>query len=285
MSLVRAAKEDFTTMVLQERQMHMFNNNLQVSDGRGPSQADREAKFRAQQEREAEEFVDILDDECAIILEAVQSENPEYHLPKAAEKHRSKRKQQKDDASKKSKQTTNDNTTTSPAPEQPAVQPEASSLKQKLAMASDVISGHVNIPQNKQNEPVQNNKEDYSPHNPPVVVLTDGTNISTCKGCTKNITKEQRKYPNNMVFRKKGITGYLFQGRYISKIRNVHFHLCKECLRHHDNTVQFHKIMMHEEVFEELSIVQMSVLNQNGFLKYIMANFEVLISKTLSIHN
>ena len=73
-------------------------------------------------------------------------------------------------------------------------------------MASDVISGHVNIPQNKQNEPVQNNKEDYSPCNPPVVVLTDGTNISRCKGCTKKITKEERKYPNNMVFRKKGIT-------------------------------------------------------------------------------
>ena len=52
-------------------------------------------------------------------------------------------------------------------------------------MASDVISGHVNIPQNKQNEPVQNSKEDYSPHNPPVVVLTDGTNISMCKGCAK----------------------------------------------------------------------------------------------------
>ena len=121
-------------------------------------------------------------------------------------------------------------------------------------MASDVISGHVNIPQNKQNEPVQNNKEDYSPRNPPVVVLTDGTNISRCKGCTKKITKEERKYPNNMVFRKKGITGYLFQGRYISKIGNVHFHLHKEFLWHHDNTVQLCKIMMHEEVFEELSI-------------------------------
>ena len=78
-----------------------------------------------------------------------------------------------------------------------------------------------------------------------------------------------------MVFRKEGITGYLFQGRYISKIGNVHFHLCKECLWHHDNTVQLHEIMMHEEVFEELSIEQMSVLNQKGFLKYIMANFEV----------
>ena len=59
MSLVRAAKEDFATMVLQERRMLMFTNNLQASDGHGPSQADREAKFRAQQEREAEEFVNI----------------------------------------------------------------------------------------------------------------------------------------------------------------------------------------------------------------------------------
>ena len=76
-----------------------------------------------------------------------------------------------------------------------------------------------------------------------------------------------------MVFRKKGITGHLFQGKYIYKIRNVHFNLHKECLWH-DNTAQLCKIMMHEEVFEELSIAQMSVLNQKGFLKYIMANFE-----------
>ena len=172
---------------------------------------------------------------------------------------------------RKVKKNKNDNTT-SPAPEQHAIQP-ASSLKQKLATASDVISGRLN-PQNNQ-VPNNVNVKDYSPHNPPVVILTDGTNISMCKGCGKKITKEQRKYPNNMVFRKKGIMGYLFKGRYISKIRNIHFHLQKECLRHHDDTVQLCEIMMHEEVFEDLSIEQMSVLNQKGFLKYITANFEV----------
>ena len=93
MSLVRAAKEDFATMVLQERCMHMFHNNVQASDGRRPSQADKESKLRAQQEREADEFVDILDDDYAIILEAIQSKNPELHLPKAAEKHRPKNQQ------------------------------------------------------------------------------------------------------------------------------------------------------------------------------------------------
>ena len=114
MSLVRATKEDFATMVLQERHMHMFNNNLQASDGRELSQADRELKLRDQQEKKADEFVDILDDDYAIILEVIQSENPENHLPKAAEKHRpkkstkasspnSQKRKQKDDEMNKSK--------------------------------------------------------------------------------------------------------------------------------------------------------------------------------------
>ena len=77
-------------------------------------QADRESKLTAQQEREADDFVDILGDYYAIILEAIQSENPEYHLPKAAEKHRpkkstkasllnSQKRKQKDDEMNKSK--------------------------------------------------------------------------------------------------------------------------------------------------------------------------------------
>ena len=67
---------------------------------------------------------------------------------------------------------------------------------------------------------VPNNVKDYSPCNPPVVILIDDTwYISMSKGCgKKKIAKEQREYPNNMVFRKKGITGYLFQGTCISKL-------------------------------------------------------------------
>ena len=98
----------------------MFNNILQASDGRGPSQADRESKLRAQQEREADEFVDILDDDYAIILEAIQSENPEYHRPKKSTKAsllNSQKRKQKDDEISKSKKNKKDNTTTSPAPE------------------------------------------------------------------------------------------------------------------------------------------------------------------------
>ena len=61
-------------------------------------------------------------------------------------------------------------------------------------MASDVISGHLN-PQNAQNNQVPHNVKDYSPHNHPVVILTDGTNISTCKGCGKKKLPKSREIP------------------------------------------------------------------------------------------
>ena len=53
-----------------ERQGHIF---ALFKRGGLPSQADKESKFRAQQEMEADEFVDILDDDYAIILEAIQA--------------------------------------------------------------------------------------------------------------------------------------------------------------------------------------------------------------------
>ena len=154
MSLVRAAKV-FATMVLQERQMHMFNNNPQASDGRGPSQAENQAeKLRAQREREEDEFVHILDDDYAIILGAIQSENPEYHLPKAAEKHRPKKstkasllnsqKRKQDDEMNKNKKIKM--ITPQHLQHQHNNQYKKYQLSNKKCNCSDVISGRVNTP-------------------------------------------------------------------------------------------------------------------------------------------
>ena len=110
---------------------------------------------------------------------------------------------------------------------------------------------------------------------PPVVILTDGTNISMCKGCSKKNFQRAEKIPQQYGIQEKRHNGIPFPGEIHFKSGNIHFHLRKKCLRHHDDTVQLRKIMMHEEVFEDLSIEQMSVLNQKGFPKYITANFEV----------
>ena len=98
-----------------------------------------------------------------------------------------------------------------------------------------------------------------------------------CKGCGKAITLNDKQYPHNMVFTRRGIMGYLNckMNVYINKISNIHFHLCIKCIRDHDHTVKLCDIMMNEEVFEDLSIEQMEELNERGILKYITDNLNI----------
>ena len=49
MHLVKAAKYDVATMLLQEKELFKFNQNLGTSSGKGPSQAVRDAKDRKKQ--------------------------------------------------------------------------------------------------------------------------------------------------------------------------------------------------------------------------------------------
>ena len=74
----------------RKKELFKFNQNLGTSSGKGPSQAVRDAKDRKKQLQEAEDFVNILDDEEAILLEAQQANNPTTFIPKAVEKHRAK---------------------------------------------------------------------------------------------------------------------------------------------------------------------------------------------------
>ena len=92
MHLVKVAKCDVATVLLQEKELFKFNQNLGTSSGKKPSQAVRGAKDRKKQLQEAEDFVNILDDEEVILLEAQQANNPTTFIPKAVEKHRAKRR-------------------------------------------------------------------------------------------------------------------------------------------------------------------------------------------------
>ena len=76
-------------------------------------------------------------------------------------------------------------------------------------------------------------KSKYAVPNPLMVIFTDGLGISICKGCLKGITKEEQKYPYNMVFRRHGSVGYFNQKlqKYVQSKCNVHIHLNKNCLR------------------------------------------------------
>ena len=112
--------------------------------------------------------------------------------------------------------------------------------------------------------------------NLPVVIITDDTNICICKVCDKAITPQKKHHPHNMVFQCKSVTGYYNKvlNKYIHKLNNVHFHLTKKCLHRKDLSIQLRDIIMYEEIFKELPREELQVLNDRGFLKYIMDNIK-----------
>ena len=108
-------------------------------------------------------------------------------------------------------------------------------LQQQLNRAEDVMRG---LNQKQDNTNLQGSlhgkkKSKYAVPNPPMVIFSDGLGISVCKGCPKGITKEEQKYPNNMVFRRCGSVGYFNRKlqKYMTSECNVHIHLNKGCLR------------------------------------------------------
>ena len=68
--------------------------------------------------------------------------------------------------------------------------------------------------------------------NPPILKLTTGLAICTCAGCQDPITHDQKTYPSNMVFMKKGIVAFYKPkcNRIQMKEQNIHFHLSMVCL-------------------------------------------------------
>lgn len=253
--LVQAAKDDVATMILQEREILKFTSNQSKSSGRGPSQAAKEAKDRQQQIRIAEDFVNIFDDENAVLVEAEEANNPSAYIPKRNCKHRPAKRVMETKGRNK-KRTKSNNT----AP--------VSDLSTQIKTAT-VITGAT---------PTKSRPDNFTksliPPNPPVVIISDGLGIRKCMGCRKPITKDEQKNPKNLVFRRKGVTGYYntIQNRWVNRDCNIHFHLKLPCLRKHDPTLEFKDIIMTDDIFEKMSKEQLDVLNEACVLKYIISN-------------
>ena len=104
--------------------------------------------------------------------------------------------------------------------------------------------------------------------NPPFIIKAEW-NIRKCKGCKKEITKEEKVYPQNMVFQRIGLYGYMNRtiNKWIENEQPIHFHLNMGCMRKHDPTMEMHYITTNDEFFIEMDEHQMSVLHGLGFLK------------------
>ena len=83
MRLVHASKYDTVTMMYQEKEIGMFEQNLLKASGHRLSVGACAAKERAEQMKVATDFVRILDNEVDVMLEAQEAINPEIYIPNA----------------------------------------------------------------------------------------------------------------------------------------------------------------------------------------------------------
>ena len=247
MRLVHAAKYDVATMIEQEREIALFEQNLIALRGRGKTLNARNARDREEQMKVAEDFVNILDNVDDVILEAQEGSNPEMYLPKAQSKHRAPKRAgpvtkkaggRKTAGAKKKKE---DNT---------------DKLEEQLAMAMEVGDCEFNT--------TRKNKID----NPPMVTIATWR-MSKCKGCKKTITPEDKEFPHNFVFRRTGVVGFFnrLTNKWVDSQQNIHIHLNMDCLRQQDSTLEKRHISANDEVFCSLVREQMVYLHEQGFLK------------------
>ena len=101
----------------------------------------------------------------------------------------------------------------------------------------------------------------------------NGLAIQMCAGCGNEITRQQKEYPSNMVFQKRGFVKFYNakQNQMNIKEQNIHFHLNMVCLRKENMKTEYHNLTTNDEIFEQLSLEQMEVLQNLDFLWFITA--------------
>ena len=244
MRLVHAAKYDVSSMMLQESQMDMFQRNLLPCSGRAPTKESRDAKDRAQQLRVAEDFVNIFNNVEEVLSEARQGVEPDSYLPSKMASHRAPAKKKETARARK-------------AQAQKIDEPTDGQLTAQCIKAMTIMDCEVS-PESK------GNKID----NPPTIVRATEM-IRRCRGCRGEIKPGDKQYPHNMVFRRRGVVGYLnrVKNEWVESEQNIHFHMKLACLRKNDATIEGRYIATNDETFLWLDNEQMEWLHAQGFLK------------------
>ena len=146
--------------------------------GRGQSKEVKDSRERARQMKVAADFVNIFDDHSAVMLEAEQGMNPAKYIQK-------KGTYRAPPPNNKAKETTckgrgNKVTSKTTAPQQVI---DEQQLQAKCIVIMEIIDCNL-LPESAIS----------LVKNPPFIIKAEW-NIRKCKGCKKEITKEDKEYP------------------------------------------------------------------------------------------
>ena len=95
MRLVHATRDDAITMMFQETRVKLFEENLHKVIGKARSQDVRDSQDRCQQIRTAQDFYNMRQDPCAILLQTKEALFPASHIHKSPSNHHLQRNKRK----------------------------------------------------------------------------------------------------------------------------------------------------------------------------------------------
>ena len=219
--------------------------------GQGPSKEVRDARDRAQQIRVAEDFANILDNEEDVLMEAEEAINPSHYVPKKGS-HRAPPPKRKISNSQHGGKRGKVQKKTQKVDE--------GKLEEQCRLATRIVGGGVTP------DPTINIIK-----NPPMIMKVTWQ-IHRCHGCKKDISEEDKVAPNDMVFWRNDVVGYLNPtlNKWCQSGQFLYFHLNMNCLRRHEGTIEVRYIGCNDDQFVNLTEENMEHLNNMGFLKPII---------------
>ena len=260
MRLVHAAKYDVATMILQEKGIEMSARNMMKVRSHAPTQAVRDKCDRDQQMRIGEEFANLLDNEEDILLEAQAAEGEHSYNPRGV-RHPHLARGMRNSTKPVNRGKGGRGRGRGKGRGKPAAPPPTpEEMEAKCREAVEIIDAQL-----------QPSGRSSLMNNPPLVVKAYWQ-ITKCRGCKKSITTEDKEYPHDLVFQRRGICGYFntVQNKWVENEAFVYYHLSIQCLRKGESTLEYRYISAVDDVFATLDREQMVVLNDLGFLRPIV---------------
>ena len=310
LTLLAAAKDDVSTMILQENDVIQHRQN-ERTQGKGPNDLVRAALERRKQNLEAEGYAEVVVNKEAFLQQIEGQEEPQYFIPGERASHQ---------APKNSKNV--QGSLAAPLKPKPArgrgrpkgrgtgrllnTTPSLTDLAEKVIAANKIIQKKKTVhattvhrvktrsqaeetetvtpkqqqQQQQQERPTQLNspyqaRRSARRHNPPFVTFMAKAKYR-CIGCNKWIEVQDNPPPRNMVFTLKAIRPYLNPRtqQWVEPERNGYLHLNITCLKKHDTAIELRQACMTDDVFTKCTKANLDYLQHVGLLEYIVQNKE-----------
>ena len=264
LSLVEAARDDITTMLVQEREYLDFSReDIPAPSGRGPTDKKRTVKSRKKQMQMGKEVSEMLMLPEAVDAELRELRNPEFFKPNAKATHKSRKK------GKEGKKKRKSNVESTSIPNLVA---QLDAAKALLAESPQSTFHPALLGQSKNRRSVRPLQSTPSNPNPPMITFQQGLGISRCQGCPSQI--QEKNAPLDLVFRIKAIRPFLNKktGMWQDAIGNAYCHLDVGCLKSHNPDVEEEKITMEDKTFMQCKDEHMRYLNEIGLLAIVVRN-------------